>query len=228
MKLLAIETASPPGSIALLDSEAVLAAEKISSTRKTTQHFALLIQSLLENVGWTPKDVGLVSTTTGPGSFTGLRIGVTAAKAFAYALDLPVVGVNTLEVIAAQCPPTELPIESVLDAQRNQLFAARFRQVDGFLRAESSTQIIDVDTWFAERATGALLIGPGLEKHRDRLSQHQVADELHWVPTAATLGRLAYKSAREQRTVQPVELVPRYYRLSAAEEKLRATERTSE
>ena len=84
------------------------------------------LQQLLAEADWSPKSVELVAVAVGPGSFTGLRIGVTTAKTFAYAVGAEVIGVNTLDALAAQAPPSAAPLWTMLDAQRQELFAAKF------------------------------------------------------------------------------------------------------
>ena len=74
--------------------------------------------ALLKQVGWRPDDVQLVAVSVGPGSFTGLRVGVTAAKVFAYAVGAEVLGVDTLEAIAAASPDDVAEVSAVIDAQR--------------------------------------------------------------------------------------------------------------
>lgn len=221
MKILAIETASPPGSIALLEGCEVLALAQLDNPRKTTQQFASLIRDQLQSVRWATRDIQLVAATQGPGSFTGLRIGVTAAKTFAYALGCPVVGINTLEVIAVQCPPNDGAIEAVLDAQRSQLFAARFRHLDGQLQCVRPTSIMAAKEWLETQAPDAAVIGTGLKRYRDQLNEHpQIAHEKHWTPCAATLGQLAMSAAAEGKALDPMQLSVEYFRKSAAEEKM--------
>ena len=82
---------------------------------------------MCREVGWKPGEVQLIAVTVGPGSFTGLRIGVSTAKALAYALATPLIGVNTLEVILRQAPAGLPRLQAVLDAQRYELFAERQR-----------------------------------------------------------------------------------------------------
>ena len=219
MRILAIETASPPGSIAVLDADQVVCTADLESPRKTTQQFALLIRKLLQEVHWSPSEIQIVAATIGPGSFTGLRIGVTAAKVFAYAVHGKTVGINTLEVIAAQCPATEKPIEVVIDAQRKQLFAARYAHSEQGLQCLNPTQILDADEWIDQHSTGALLSGTGLKRYRDRLKGCDLVDEQLWTPRAATLGKLAFAAACREETTDPLQLTPKYYRQSAAEEK---------
>src|ERR1051325_5032976 len=126
MRILAIETSGVAGSVALLQDERVLAEHVLETRQRTAQSLAPAVHALLEQIDWHPSDVELVAVTTGPGSFTGLRIGVTFAKVFAYAVGCQILGVNTLEAIACRAPREAGTIWVVLDAQRQQLFAAAF------------------------------------------------------------------------------------------------------
>src|SRR5262245_56227812 len=135
MRILALETSSFSGSCAVADDDRVLSETFLPDAMRTAQGLAPMIERQLLAVGWTPKDIQLVAVTQGPGSFTGLRVGVTTAKTMAYALNAQVLGIDTLAVIAQQAPPEHTTIEAVLDAQRRQLFVARFcRDADGSLR----------------------------------------------------------------------------------------------
>src|SRR5438105_3971142 len=122
MRILGVETSGSSGSVAVLDDEQLLATVALDPAQRTARTLAPAIRDLLTQVSWRPADVQLVAVTAGPGSFTGLRLGVTTAKTFAYAVGCQVLGVNTLEVIAAQTPRECSPLEIVLDAQRQQLF----------------------------------------------------------------------------------------------------------
>src|SRR5688572_20388398 len=91
------------GSVAALEGELVAEME-LDSARRTAQTLVPALDVLLRQVAWKPQDVDLIAVTQGPGSFTGLRIGVTTAKTFAYACGAAIVGVNTLAAIARQVP----------------------------------------------------------------------------------------------------------------------------
>ena len=224
MKILAIETACPPGSIALAESDDgsssanVVAFQAIDDARRTTQTFAIILQRLLDEAGWKPSTVDLVAATDGPGSFTGLRIGITSAKVFAYAANAKVVGLNTLEIIARQVDHGyEGGIEAVMNAQRGEFFAARFQKRGERLEVVKPTAIISSEEWLATRVDDVLVTGPGLARYVEELADANVADVSAWTSRADTLATWAV--SRAESAIDPKSLTPNYYRKSAAEEK---------
>ena len=130
MRILAIESSGRDVSVAALDGgetgAQLLREVVIPGSQRTAQALAPSIAELFAQLGWEPKSVQLVAVAIGPGSFTGLRIGVTTAKTLAYAVGAEVIGVNTLDVIAHQAPSMTSPLWSIMDAQRKELFAAKF------------------------------------------------------------------------------------------------------
>ena len=222
MLILAFDTSGFAGSVALLNGSAVLAERSLDPTRRSAQTLAPAIADLLRQQDVVPKQVGLVATTVGPGSFTGLRVGVTTAKTWAYATGGAVIGLSTLSVIAEQVPadlwPTATEIHAVLDAQRKELFLGRFRAADG-QRLEGDT-IIPADRWLAEVTAGTIVSGSGLSKLLDRLPPGVIiVPQDLWEPRAATVGRLAWQEYQCGRTDDLWQLAPVYLRPSYAEEK---------
>ncbi len=187
---------------------------------RITQSFAPRLQEALAQVGWSPDQVDLFAVCRGPGSFTGLRIAVTAAKVYAYATGCQVLGLNTLEVIAAEAPLDAGRLWTVLDAQRGQLFAAGFRVTQRHAVWETETRTLDLDTWLAELQSGDRVTGPGLQSCLDRLPAGVNPIDSHmWFPQAVTLGHLARQRFQSGARQDFWKLVPEYYRPSAAEEK---------
>lgn len=209
------------GSVATLEGGRLLGQVDLPQDQRSAQSLTPGIAAALAAVGWKPADVELVAVTQGPGSFTGLRVGVTAAKTLAYAVGAQVLGVDTLEVLACQAPPRSGFVCPVIDAQRQQLFAAQFHRAEGGeLKSVRATQIIDNDGWLAELAPGTLVIGPGLAKLAEKLPPGVTAAPLEsWTPQAATVGRLAYRQYLAGRRDDVWKLAPNYFRTSAAEEK---------
>jgi tRNA threonylcarbamoyladenosine biosynthesis protein TsaB len=237
MKILAIETTDQAGSAALMEGERAVAERRLEPRERSAQWLAPAIRDLLAAGAWQPSDVRLIGVAIGPGSFTGLRVGVTTAKTFAYAVGCDVIGVPTLEVIAAQVaaemPPgsKQLPrpqiaavLSVVLDAGRQQVFSARFRPIaDGRLEWMEPTALVDDAVWLAGLQPGELIAGPGLRKFSDRLPKNAiVAPTQLWAPGAATVGRLALGRYQSGQRDDLWSLAPQYFRASAAEEKAAA------
>lgn len=221
MRILALETSSMTGSVAALDDERLLGETLFDPKLRSAQSFAPAIDQQLAAVTWRATDVELIAVTVGPGSFTGLRVGVTAAKMLAYVAGAQVIGVNTLKAIAAQVPPEVGQVTAVLDAQRQQLFTATFARRGDDWEATTEPQIVDNEPWLAVLANGMVVTGAGLSRLRPRLPAGVVVvDERHWTPRAATVGRIGYVEFQRGKRDDYWKLTPRYYRKSAAEEKL--------
>jgi tRNA threonylcarbamoyladenosine biosynthesis protein TsaB len=224
-RILAIESSGRHASVATLwgdaDGTRLVGQAFLSGDERTAQALAPAIQQLLAAAEWSPRSVELVAVTIGPGSFTGLRIGVTTAKAFAYGVGAEVLGINTLEALALQASPTGSPLWTILDAQRQELFAAKY-MVDGQLtiRAVQETCIISQDAWLASLASGDRVSGPPLKRLMLRLPTGiEALPEQSWQPMANAVGELAWKNYQAGHRDDVWKLSPNYYRPSAAEEK---------
>jgi tRNA threonylcarbamoyladenosine biosynthesis protein TsaB len=228
MRILAIETSGRVGSVAALTGDAgnaqVLREIVLSEDQRTAQRLVPAMQELLSDVGWSPQDVQLVAVAVGPGSFTGLRIGVTTTKTFAYAVGAEVVGANTLVVLAAQAAARSravMPLWAIMDAQRRELFVARFdgSSVDD-VATNCDVAILPQDTWLAKLQPGDQVIGPGLKQLNSQLPDGVVAvDETLWQPKAGSVGQIAWRASAKGHRDDLWKLAPQYYRMSAAEEK---------
>lgn len=240
MNILALETSGVAADVALLqagdDGRKVLARRQLPRQPRTAQTLAPAINELLREASWQPTDVNLVAVTGGPGSFTGLRLGVTTAKVFAYATGAAVRGVNTLEVIAFNMQQSSLAglpnvsaVKVILDAQRNQVFAAdvllTFPADSARSEPSFETRTIDDEAWLATLQPGDVVLGPGLGKFSESLPEGVIiAPRELWEPQAAAIGELAWRDVQGGASEDDVwSLAPRYYRQSAAEEKRAAT-----
>jgi tRNA threonylcarbamoyladenosine biosynthesis protein TsaB len=230
MRILALETTEKTGGVAALDDYNLLAELNLDQTQRSAQSFAPAIHALIEQVGWLPRDVQLLGVAVGPGSFTGLRVGVTAAKVFAYAVGAQVLGVSTLEAIAAAAPDDIAEFSTVMDALRGDLVVQSFaRQPDGSREPLGPQELVSAHAWLARLTPGTVVTGPGLAKLADRLPSGVTAlDPRLWPPTAVAVGRLACRYHGMGRCDDLWKLVPRYCRRSAAEEKWDARNRVAQ
>jgi len=221
MRILALETTEKVPTVAALEGPRLLAATQLDPARRSAQTLVAGIQQLLAEVGWRTADVQLIALPIGPGSFTGLRVGVTTAKTLAYVTGAEVLGVGTLETIARQSSHAAAALWTVMDAQRSQLYTARFVRHADSCTVDRETQIDDIEAWLALVRPNEKVSGPVLGRLVNRLPAGVlVEDPANWAPTAQQVGLLAYERYLAGERQDVWQLVPRYYRQSAAEEKL--------
>lgn len=223
MNILALETTERLATVAAVEDNRLLTCHETGSKLRSAQSLAPSIRETLHAVQWQPEDVDLVAVTIGPGSFTGLRVGVTTAKVFAYAVGAEVLGIDTLEAIAAATPPDVERFWTAVDAQRGQWVVRQFARSAGeWPQPLGPSSLVDAEPWLAALPAGDLLLGPVLRKALDRLPDHirTLGAEL-WPPTAQQVGLLAARDYAAGRRDDLWTLTPRYSRPSAAEEKLR-------
>ncbi len=222
MQILAIETSGSTGTVAALDGTRLLAELALDPRQRSARTLAPGIKDILAQVGWQPADVKLVAVSIGPGSFTGLRLGVMTAKAFAYAVGAAVVGIGTLETIAAATGGAAPDIAIASDAQRGEVYSGRFtRDSSGVLATVREAEIVAIEEWLASLTAGTVVAGPALVKLAERLPPHAVtAPREAWLPRAELVGRLAAARQERGQLDDLWTLAPVYLRRSAAEEKL--------
>lgn len=210
--LLAIESAVAPG-VALLRGERVVAERACASPAAET----LLpgIAALLDAEGVALRDVGAFAISIGPGSFTGLRVGLATLKGLAFGSERPVLAVPTLAALAARAPEGSGPVIAALDARRGELYAAGF-EPDGHVADWLAEGIYDAADLLARLPRPSRLVGEGARLLAG--SRHEgVSLHPDCVPTAGAVARLALRELAAGRAVDAASLVPRYVRRAEAE-----------
>ncbi len=132
--ILAIETATPHGSVALVEGGAVLAESALPPGRQGSETLLSAVSAMLDARSVSPSGIACVAVSAGPGSFTGLRVGMSAAKGYCFGWGLPMAAVPTLEALASRFPSERRFICPVLDARKKEVYAALFRREGGVLR----------------------------------------------------------------------------------------------
>lgn len=150
MTLLALDTATQFISIALHDGEQMLAERTWFSDNHHTVELAPAVYDLLRHAALTPGDLTALAVSIGPGSYTGLRIGVALAKAIAGVRRLPLVGISSLDILAAQHPQASGALILVLPAGRGRVVAARYTWRKGEWKARTEPQNLDWDSLLAD------------------------------------------------------------------------------
>ncbi len=224
MLILAFETSAKAGSVALMQ-EGVLLGESYQNTGLThSQTLLSMGESLIKSCGYTPQDMEAVAVAAGPGSFTGIRIGVAAAKGFAWGLEIPCCGVSTLEAMAENLGIYQGLVVPVMDARRNQVYNAVFQAENGNLTRISPDRAISLAELGEELGayTGPIyLVGDGANLTYRTLSSQisglVLPPEHRMHQRAAGVAIVAERMLQKGETCDAATLTPNYLRLSQAE-----------
>ncbi len=218
--ILGIDTSGLAGSVALLQDGAVLESRSLEQAgRRHAQTLVDEIRSLVSHHGFQPRDLSVVAATRGPGSFTGLRVGIVCAKTMAYSLQVPLILVDTFDVIAAQCPVHFRAVWIVDDAQRQEWYIGRYVRQPEDWQLFGERFITPAKNWLATLPTEDIVVGPGVARlPPDGAASRIVRDTAVNVPRAETVCRLAARRLQANESDDVWTAAPFYIRVSGAEE----------
>jgi tRNA threonylcarbamoyladenosine biosynthesis protein TsaB len=233
------------------EADAECFSAELDSRTGSAKTLAPGIENLLQARAVSVQELSAIAIVSGPGSFTGLRVGIATAKAMAYALKIPVVEVDALDAVAYQIAEEHERLHVVMDAYRGQVFCAMYgglmtgqadEKMGRYMKA-TPTRIVDIDALLRElleyNRDDIVLCGPGCDRVKRFVEDPesmlpQLATEIktrvHWLdgkgsfPKAESVARLALMKYQRGQSSETFGLLPRYYRASAAEEKQRSGE----
>lgn len=162
MRLLAIETATPGASVALVEDKTTLAAASRTDRMGHATFLVPAIDFCFDQVGWSPPDLDAVIVDVGPGLFTGIRVGIATAQGLAAALGIPVVPATSVDALALEARTGHRTIWAVVDARRGEFAVARYRPVPGGVVRESMTELVKPEVLRAQLesyADDSLVVG---------------------------------------------------------------------
>ncbi len=191
--ILNIETSTTNCSVSLSKNEETLILKEDNDANYShAEKLHLFIKSTIEEAGFSPNSIDAIAVSKGPGSYTGLRIGVSTAKGLCYALDKPLISISTLEALAHQVFVDDGFIIPMLDARRMEVYTATFNS-EFELISPIEAKILDTDSFKDQiHQCKTYFIGNGVEKFKT-LTNHPntvfIDDKL---PSASTMGKIAY------------------------------------
>jgi tRNA threonylcarbamoyladenosine biosynthesis protein TsaB len=225
MKLLAIESATLSGGAALLDGDRLLGEITLNIAITHSERLLSAVDRLLAACGLTAGDLEGLAVSVGPGSFTGLRVGLATVKGLAMALDLPVAPVPTLDALAARLPFADAPVCPILDARKGEVYLSLYRWRGDRMSREMDYLALPPELAAAELEAPVILLGDGIEACRPWLSRLgagvRVAPVAQRLPSAAAVAQLGHAVLSAGGGVDAEAVVPLYLRPSEAELKAR-------
>lgn len=230
--LLTIQTASPAGSLALSRGSQLLAEINLDLRKTPTEWLLQSIEELLDRADLAKSDLDAIAVVQGPGSFTGLRVGLATAKGLSIALNRPLLGVSSLQCLAMQLPFASRPVCVMMDARKHEVYTALFRWREDCPLLIGEERVIRPEEALSGITEETIFVGNGAQLYAT-LIRKALAGRAHFapgflsLPRAASAAALALREWEVGRTFTAEELAPVYLRPSEAELNWRPTGNSS-
>lgn len=241
MLILALDTSSSSGSVALVKGDTVIAERSSANVGTHSEWLMPSIDAMMKDSGVAVSEIEVIAISYGPGSFTGLRIGVSIAKGIAWTLGVKIIGVSTLQALACNLMENDRLVEAgmvavpLLDARRGEVYSALYSMTSEPPTALFDDSALTIDALLDEIAERgledkALFLGDGLKVYAARILQNmapeQVAAPELWRVNAALVAKCAQMEVSEAGEfasvgVEPIDFIPFYLRKSEAEIRLK-------
>lgn len=216
--LLAVDTSTQTLGLALYDGSRVLAESIWQSRARHTVELAPAVERMLQHSAVTPAELTGLAVATGPGSFTSLRVGLAFIKGLALALKIPVVGIPSLDVLAAAFPPSELPLAAVLPAGRTRLAVCWYTCVENAWKFSGNMKVQTAQELCDEIHQPSIICGELTNDERQTLSRKwknsQLATPVQGSRRPAMLAEIAWKKIEFGQADDPVTLAPIYLHIN--------------
>jgi tRNA threonylcarbamoyladenosine biosynthesis protein TsaB len=221
--ILALDTSTERAVIAVATAAGGFYEALTEAARRHGRDLIPVLRELLDGAGLRPVEIDAVAVGLGPGSYTGLRVGVTAAKTLVYATGAQLLGLDSLQAVARNAPPEALRISVIGDAQRGDLYVADLLRptVGAPPVALAETHIEPLAAWIDRLEPGTFVLGPALDSPAIRaaiLARFPTVEAARNSPRGGPLLEMALEAWADGRREDPWLLEPRYLRRSAAED----------
>jgi tRNA threonylcarbamoyladenosine biosynthesis protein TsaB len=221
-RFLILETSGRQGQVALARGSSILQVRRLDEARRHARDLAPAVADILAAEEWKPREVQAVIVNRGPGSYTGLRVGIMSAKIFAYATGCRLIAIDSFAAVACQAPSQALSLCVIADAQQDKIYEQRFSRTGpkSAWIAHSPLMIQGFSEWAASWVHWGWISGPGLRQYVDRLpAGAKVVPEKDREPHPQSLLQIGLARWSAGERDDPWKLEPLYLRPSSAEEK---------
>ncbi|WP_455539643.1 tRNA (adenosine(37)-N6)-threonylcarbamoyltransferase complex dimerization subunit type 1 TsaB [Terrisporobacter sp.] len=225
MKILGIDTSTMAANVAVLEDDKLICEYTINTKKTHSQKLMPMIENMLKLSDLEIKDMDAIGICVGPGSFTGLRIGMATAKAMAHVNNIPLIGVDSLEILGANMDLCNRKICSILDAQRNQVYMNKYALENNKIKQLQEISIKPIDELLGEIASSDeqwVLVGEAVYKYKDKIDQIKnitIPSPANNITKASSLCTIARdKMLANEGVHNCYDINPMYIRKSQAEE----------
>ena len=221
-KILIFETSGKFGQVALARGVTILGSRRLEEARRHARDLAPAVAGLLVEATWKPQDLDAVVVSRGPGSYTGLRVGIMSAKTLAFATGCALIAPDTFAAIAQQAPAEAVTLDVLADAQQDNVYVQRFARTEtgSAWDAVSPLRIQRISDWLTQSAAPAWITGPGVRVLGERRPTGTCSTPAEsWDPQPQSLLDIGLTQFLAGKRDDLWTLEPLYLRPSAAEEK---------
>lgn len=231
MKILALDTSTLMATCAVIEDDTLIGEFSLNQNMSHSEKLVPMIKEILDNLDLKIDDIDLYGVSTGPGSFTGLRIGVATVKGFAHLFDKPVIGVSTLEGLAFNLPHNGIVVP-MIDARRDRVYTGIYSWENGILKTIMEADVVEVDDLLEilDKYEKVSVNGDGSKLYKERI-RSVLGDKVLFSTIgqnsckAASIGELALLKYKEGHRDNYFTLVPDYLRQTQAERELKEKEK---
>jgi tRNA threonylcarbamoyladenosine biosynthesis protein TsaB len=210
MKILAIDTATDICGVALTEQQQLVAEYRIRQRNVHNEKLVAAIERLLRDVNWNVEDLGGIAVSIGPGSFTGLRIGISVSKGLAFSVNAPLAAVNTLDALAHEARFWRGKICAAIKARAEEVYFALYENDGNAATRVSDCQIVDLETLNRSLASGSLVVVSPAELRSRFTNQELVFGDDALLSSALTVARLGYQKLLHNEVADLESLEPFY------------------
>lgn len=226
LRTLLIETSGNTGYVGLAVGNQLVQQATLATGRQHIRDLMPQCQQLCQQQGWKPVDLQAIVVSIGPGSYTGLRVGIMTAKTLAYALNIPLIGVPTFDSLAwttFQANPSLTSLTVIADGQQDKVYVQSIEHQSGdvpeLFQTTSPLAIVPGEAWRSSLTAGTVITGPGLVQQRQHLpASVEILEESLWHPTLPGLQHMGLIRWQAKQFEDTFSLEPLYLRASSAEE----------
>lgn len=228
MITLGLDTSTKVASIAVIDEERIIGEYSLSKDMSHSEKLMPMIKEVLDNIDLKIEDIDLYTVAVGPGSFTGLRIGITTVKSFAHLFNKPIIGVSTLESLAYNLSGNNAIIMPMLDARRDRVYTALYRFNNSEIIEIEGSQILEMEDLKRklQEFDNIIVSGEGSIVYKEEIKT-LLGDKVDFgnlgqnITRAASIAELGLKKYNEGQRDDPFTLIPEYITATKAERDLK-------
>ncbi len=182
--------------------------------RRHSNLLMVTIKRVLDALGWDARDIDYFACGTGPGSFTGIRIGIATIKGLSFSLNKPVIGISTLDILARNAGITDDPIVPIIDARRSLIYCSVYRKKNNILRRMMPYMLLTEEEFFKKAGNNAVLLGDAVNLYKQKILENikgaTILEKEHWYPKGRSIVELALERIKNNKIDNPFELAPIY------------------